>query len=98
MMKQGIISVLVLLLIVASGCSTAEKDDIVITGGKVFTAYSLMPHAEAVTVKSNRIIAVGNDKEMSRHIEAGITSIQIPGSADFGMYDTIMAPGMLREG
>ncbi|MDZ7636291.1 MAG: amidohydrolase family protein [Bacteroidales bacterium] len=29
--------------------------------------------------------------------EYGITSIQIPGSADFRMYDTIMAAGMLTS-
>ena len=29
--------------------------------------------------------------------EYGITSIQIPGSADFGMYDSIMAAGMLTS-
>jgi len=66
---------MVLLLMVASGCSTAEKADIVITGGKVFTADSLMPYAEAVAVKGNSIIALGSDKEISRHIKAGVTRV-----------------------
>ncbi len=66
---------MVLLLMVAKGCSTAEKADFVITGGKVFTADSLMPFAEAVAVRGNRIIAVGTDKEIGRHVEAGITKV-----------------------
>ena len=66
MMKQGIITIMVLTLLVAAGCKTAEKADLVITGGKVFTADSLNPYAEAIAVRSNKIIAVGSVRKISR--------------------------------
>ncbi|MDZ7636292.1 MAG: amidohydrolase family protein [Bacteroidales bacterium] len=75
MMKQGIISVMVLSMIIASGCSTAEKADMVITGGRVFTADSLIPWAEAVAVRGNMIIAVGSDRQISRLIDQAATKV-----------------------
>ncbi len=66
---------MVLLLMVAAGCSTVEKADIVITGGKVFTADSLRPYAGAVAVRGNKIIAVGTDKQISRYIDDGATKV-----------------------
>ncbi|TFG36138.1 MAG: hypothetical protein E4H45_01785, partial [Nitrospirales bacterium] len=75
MMNQGFITVMVFSLLVAAGCTTAEKADLVITGGKVFTADSLMPYAEAIAVRGNRVIAVGSDKQISKYIDAGITKV-----------------------
>jgi len=66
---------MVLLIMVAAGCSTAQKADIIITGGKVFTADSLRPYAEAIAIKGNQIIAVGSDKQISRLVDAGITKV-----------------------
>ena len=74
-MKQGILIIMALLIIVAFGCSKAEKADLVITGGVVFTADSLNPYAEAVAVRGNRILAVGTDKEVRRHIDPASTKV-----------------------
>ena len=49
-MNKVFITSLVFSLLVAAGCTTGEKADLVITGGKIFTADSLMPYAEAVAV------------------------------------------------
>ena len=75
MMKQGIITIMALTLLVAAGCKTAEKADLVITGGKVFTADSLNPYAEAIAVRSNKIIAVGSVRKISRHIDPAATKV-----------------------
>ena len=66
---------MVLSLLVAAGCSTKEKADMVITGGRVFTADSLNPYAGAVAVKGNRIIAVGSEKQISRLIDQASTKV-----------------------
>ena len=74
-MKQGIITVMVLMLIVAQGCRKAEKADIVISGGKVYTADPLGLQAEAVAIRGNRIIAVGTEKEIGRYIDPEYTKV-----------------------
>ena len=74
-MKTGIISTMLLSILVAAGCSKAEIADLVITGGKVFTADSLKPYAEAVAVRGNKIIAVGSVREVSRHIDPATTQV-----------------------
>ena len=74
-MKQGILMVAVFIIIVFTGCRQSEKADIVITGGVVFTADSLNPHAEAVAIKGNRIVAVGTDREISRYVDPQSTKV-----------------------
>ncbi len=77
-------------LTVAPGCRKAEKADLVITGGIVFTADSLNQYAEAVAVKGNRILAVGTNKEIGRHIDPAGRAV-LPGFNDahahFGPVD-----------
>ncbi|MFZ2286581.1 MAG: amidohydrolase [Bacteroidales bacterium] len=97
-MKTGIISIMSLSILVATGCSATEKADLVITGGKVITEDSQRPYAEAVAVKDNKIIAVGSDNQIrrltdpsaTRVIEAGGRTV-IPGFNDahahFGPVD-----------
>jgi predicted amidohydrolase YtcJ len=41
--------------------------DLVLTGGRVFTADSTRPWAEAVAVRGARVLAVGSDAEVLRH-------------------------------
>lgn len=74
-MKTGIISIMLLSILVAAGCSKAEKADLVITGGKVFTADSLTPYAEAVAVRGNRIMAIGSDKQIRMLIDPASTKV-----------------------
>ncbi len=64
-----------LFMVIASGCGQTEKADLVITGGKVFTADPAGLHAEAVAVKGNKILAVGTVKEISRHIDPAVTKV-----------------------
>jgi predicted amidohydrolase YtcJ len=75
LMKQGILIIMALLMVIAPGCRQAEKADLVITGGKVFTADSEGLYAGAVAVKGNRILAVGTVKEISRHIDPAVTKV-----------------------
>jgi predicted amidohydrolase YtcJ len=75
LMKQGILIIMGLLMVIAPGCRQAEKADLVITGGKVFTADSEGLYAGAVAVKGNRILAVGTAKEISRHIDPAVTKV-----------------------
>jgi len=58
-----------------TGCSQPEKADLVITGGVVITADSLSPHAEAIAVRGNRIVAVGTEKEISRYVDPQSTKV-----------------------
>ena len=74
-MKQGILIIMALFMVIASGCGQTEKADLVITGGKVFTADPAGLHAEAVAVKGNKILAVGTVKEISRHIDPAVTKV-----------------------
>ncbi len=66
---------MVLSFLVTLGCSTAQKADLVITGGRVFTADSSAPYAEAVAVKGNKIIVVGSDEQIRRHIDPASTRV-----------------------
>ena len=75
MMKKSIISIFVLILMLSAGCGRAETADLVIVNGRVFTADSLMPEAEAVAVRGNVIIAVGSREEISRHIDPSTTRV-----------------------
>ncbi len=74
-MKQGIITVMALILILAPGCRNTEKADIVISGGKVYTADPLSLKAEAVAIRGNRILAVGTEKEVSKYIDPEFTKV-----------------------
>lgn len=74
-MKPGILMFMALLMIVPCGCTTNEKADLVITGGKVYTADSQGLTAEAVAIKGNRIIAVGSGKDIQRYIDPTVTRV-----------------------
>lgn len=74
-MKTIIIPLFVLSLVVSAGCGRAERADLVIINGKVFTADSLMPDAEAVAVRGSNIIAVGSQEKVSRHIDPSTTRV-----------------------
>ena len=46
----------------------AKQADLVLTGGKIFTANDAAPWADAVAAAGGRIVAVGTDREVARFI------------------------------
>ncbi len=74
-MKYGIITIMAFTLLCVTGCSQAEKADLVITGGRVFTADARNPSAQAVAIKDNLIIAVCSDKQVQKHIDPLVTRV-----------------------
>ncbi len=74
-MKLSQASLLFLFIAVATSCSEAPVADLVLLNGKVVTVDKSIPHASAVAVAGNRILAVGADKEISRHIKDGTTRV-----------------------
>ena len=63
------------LMLVASGLHAAASDDLILTGGKVFTAVRGAPFAAAIAVKDGRITAVGTTREVQSH--AGVDALRI---------------------
>jgi predicted amidohydrolase YtcJ len=64
-------TLLAALCILSGACAHARNarpaaPDLVLTGGKVFTADPARPWAEAVAIRGERIVAVGSSEEVSR--------------------------------
>lgn len=74
-MKKVLLMIVAFLMILSPGCKKAEKADLVITGGKVFTADQSGLYAEAVAVRGNKILAVGDDKEVRKYIDPEVTKV-----------------------
>ncbi len=76
-------SVLALLPLIASAALAQRESqplaDLVLLGGKVFTADSVRPWAEAVAIRGNRIVAVGSSAEIGRFAAASTRRIQLDG-------------------
>jgi predicted amidohydrolase YtcJ len=53
--------------------------ELVLLGGKVFTADSLRPWAEAVAIRGNRVVAVGSSAEIGRFAVDSTRRIQLGG-------------------
>jgi len=67
-----------------SGClergpTPEETADLVLNGGRVVTVDSLMPEAEAVAIKGDRILAVGTNEEIAGHIGEATEVIELAG-------------------
>ncbi|MEP6992818.1 MAG: amidohydrolase family protein [bacterium] len=60
--------------------------DLILTGGKVFTADSLHPWAEAIAIRGERIVAVGSN--------ADIRSLAKRGSREIGLGGRTVIPGI----
>lgn len=74
-MKKSIIALIVLFLMLSAGCGRAETADLVIVNGRVLTADSRVPDAEAVAIRGNVILAVGSQRKISRHIDPSTTRV-----------------------
>jgi len=66
---------MIIATIMTTGCSQAEKADLVITDARIMTVDQAKPNAEAIAVKGGLIIAVGSDEEIKRFIDPSLTRV-----------------------
>lgn len=62
-----------------SGAQRARAATLILTGGKVFTADTTQPWAEAVAIRGERIIAVGTTAAVRRRAGRGTREIALAG-------------------
>jgi predicted amidohydrolase YtcJ len=74
-MKNLIISLSVIAMLTNCSCTQKEKADLVIINGKVLTIDKKNPITQAIAVRGERIIAVGNTRDISRFIEMETTMV-----------------------
>jgi predicted amidohydrolase YtcJ len=63
----------------AEGPAPAQPADLVLVGGHVVTVDSARPEAQAVAVRGDRIVAVGSDAEIRRHVGSGTKVVELNG-------------------
>lgn len=87
-MKRSITTLILSALLLLTACSSAEDADIIITGNKIWTGNDDQPVAEALAIKGNRIISVGDYSEVRNYrvdettiIDAG-DGMVVPGFID----------------
>lgn len=66
---------LITLVLIMISCSPSEKADLVIINGDILTIDKNVPQAEAIAVKGEIIIAVGNTDRIKKYIEEGKTEV-----------------------
>ncbi|MBB4635380.1 amidohydrolase [Longimicrobium terrae] len=76
-MHRSIIAALAVL--VMAPAAHGQAPDLILTGGKVFTADSARPWAEAVAIRGDRIVAVGSTAEISGLAGASTRRISLDG-------------------
>ncbi len=74
-MKKEFLFLIASVLLIVTGCGKAEKADLAIIGGTVYTADAQLLQAEAIAIKGNKIIAVGSNKMINRHIDPALTRV-----------------------
>jgi len=85
-------------LVVLVACAGASAPDTILVNGKVFTSNPAQPWAEAVAIRGDRVIAVGNTAEIAalagsstRRLDAGGRTI-MPGINDAHQHVSIAPP------
>ncbi len=74
-MKRAVLTLLIIITIMSTGCSQTEKADIVITGAHILTIDHDNPFSDAVAIKGSCIIAIGSNDEISKYIDPSVTRI-----------------------
>lgn len=79
--KNSIISAIYALICssVFSGAALAQDADIVLSGGKILTIDDNFSIAESLAIVDGRILAVGDDDDISQHIGTGTKQIALDG-------------------
>ena len=78
--KILILIALLCFLICLSKCSKAkEPADLVLKNGKIVTVDEAVPEVQAIAVKGDKILAVGSNKEIKRHITSSTKVIDLEG-------------------
>jgi predicted amidohydrolase YtcJ len=92
------IACLISVALAAAGCAGAAAPDIVITNAKIFTANPAQPWAQALAIRGERIVAVGETAAIAalagsdtRRIDAGGRTI-VPGFNDAHTHVGIAPP------
>lgn len=62
-----------------AGCSSEPPPDMLLLGGRVFSADPETPWAEAVAIRGERIIAIGTDDELARLAADGTRVVELAG-------------------
>ncbi len=72
-----------LLIALLAGCRTTESADLVLTNGVVYTLDTAMPHAEAIAIKGDRILAVGSADDIRAYQGSATRVVDLAGAAVF---------------
>lgn len=67
------------LLFLLAACATTPRPDLILAGGKVFTADDTHPWAEAIAIRGDRITAVGTNDEIRALARPGTYVIELEG-------------------
>jgi predicted amidohydrolase YtcJ len=100
MLRHVLTNGLLLLLVPVMARGQRAAPDVVLTGGKVFTADSARPWAQAVAIRGGRIAAVGTTEEIERLADAFTRRIDlggrtvVPGFNDAHAHLGAPLPGM----
>ena len=84
-----ILSYFFLLLVIVTACGKKiEPADMVIFGGKIYTVNDQEPEVEAVAIKEGKIVAAGDEAEVSKRIGKKTQVINLEGKT--------MIPGFIE--
>jgi cyanophycinase len=78
---------LLALLLLVPASAVGQDADIILTGGRVWTGNSAQPWAQAVAIRGERILAVGDNAAVERHRVAATRVIDLHGA--------FVAPGFI---
>src|SRR5258708_4008342 len=93
-----ILPAVVLAAVGAAPAAAADKPDLILAGGKIFTADPARPWAEALAIAGERIVAVGTSAEVRALAGTGTRVIELQrrgGGAP--LHDAPPAPGPRPE-
>lgn len=72
-MKNPIITISILYMVISISCKEYPVADMAIINGNIVTIDTENPHAEAIAIKGEKILATGSLKEISKYIKDGVT-------------------------